>query len=112
LQGWEPREFHEYVYEDDRLVGAIVTREATFRPQDVDMLLAHLENVADKGPHGIPMSEATDPANQFAFEGQGPFVDYAAKAQKDKQDAYYREHDSKNNPVNRNGHIFTVRRRA
>lgn len=59
------------------------------------------------------MDEATDPANQFAFEGsEKPVVDYAEKALADKRDAYYKQRDTKSNPVNRNGHLWGVKRRS
>lgn len=58
------------------------------------------------------MAEALDPANQFAFEGfDKPLVDYADKAQHDAADAFYKKHDKKDYPVNRNGHRWGVRYR-
>jgi len=40
---------------------------------------AHLQNMADRGTHGVPMSVATDPANQGQFEVV-PLTDFAARA--------------------------------
>ena len=63
----------------------------------------------ETGPHGFSMAEATDPANQYAFQGQtAPRVDYAMKAQLDSEAAYYKQWDKKDNPVNRHGHIWGV----
>lgn len=62
------------------------------------------------GPHGIPMSEATDPKNAGKFAGQkAPRVDLAEKARLDAQQRYYKENDKdQKNPMNRNGHIWGV----
>lgn len=73
---------------------------------DRDLLLAHIENVAERGPHGFPMSEATNPDNQFAYVGHGPVMDWAEKARLDNQDAYLKAHPD----VSRNGLIFPVRK--
>lgn len=61
-------------------MGVRVTREPEFDDTQRELLLAQMELEADKGWHGHPVSEATDPANQFAYEGRGPRVDYAAAA--------------------------------
>jgi hypothetical protein len=59
---------------------------------DVALLIAsrRAANVR-RGPHGIPLVEAMDPANQFAFEATGPKKDWALAALKARQDAYYTE---------------------
>jgi hypothetical protein len=109
LNGWEPREFHEYVYEDDRLVGAVVTRESEWSPDDVALALAHMRNEADRGAHGIPMSEAMDVANQFAFVGpDAPLTDWAEKALSEAKDRYYAAYPN----AKRHGHIWRVKRRT
>lgn len=110
LHGWEPVEHVEYVLDDSgAVVGHLVTREAEFTPAEVAVLLASRRVERERGAHGIPMGEATDPANQFAFEGQkGPVTDWAQKSLEDDRDRYYKLHDSKDNPVNRNGHIWGV----
>lgn len=93
------------------MVRSVTVREPEFDDHERAMLLASKRRVV--GSHGIPMDEATDPANQFAFEGdQAPIVDYADKAREDAKDRYYKMHDSKANPVNRNGHLWGVRRRS
>lgn len=40
------------------------------------------------GPHGIPMSVATDPANQYRFAVDDPTVDYAEKTLTDTREAH------------------------
>jgi hypothetical protein len=79
-----------------------------FTPQDIALLLADEAAEADMGPHGIPMAEATDPANQFAFEGfEKPQTDWAERARQDAKDRYYKQWPD----ANRNGHMWGVRRR-
>lgn len=102
-----------YEYDDDgRMVRAIAIPEPEWSRDDVAFLVASRLRERELGPHGIPMSEAMDPANEFAFVGQRlPTVDFAEKARKDAQDAYYKQYDKKDNPVNRNGHTWSVSRR-
>lgn len=109
LWGWEPREFHEYVYEDGHLVGAVVTREAEFTDHQVALLLAHKRALSDLGSHGLPMSETTDPKNQFAYRAADmPSMDWAAVELGKKQDAYYKANP--NTP--RHGHLWSVKKKT
>jgi hypothetical protein len=79
----------------------VVTRTPEFTREDVALLVASRRMQREIGPHGIPMSEAMDPANQFAFKGPGqPKVDWAEKALRDDIDAYYKGRPD----INRNGH--------
>lgn len=63
------------------------------------MLLAHESLMADIGPHGHPMSEATSPLAAPGSKNQKwryvgtplPVQDHAAKALGDVQDAYKKE---------------------
>jgi len=59
------------------------------------------------GSHGIPMSEATDPANQFAYT-TGRVTDFAEKQRQDDIDLYKKQ----NAQANMNGVTFPVRRRS
>lgn len=88
--GWEPREFTEYVYEDDRLVGSVTTREPEFSPEQVDLLLAHEAYMADLGPHGHRMSVATSKGATFAADPI-PTIDKAARAIKMAERAYFKQ---------------------
>jgi hypothetical protein len=79
----------------------VVTRTPEFTREDVALLIASKRMQREVGAHGIPMSEAMDPANQFAFKGPGkPQVDWAEKALRDDIDAYYKGRPD----INRNGH--------
>lgn len=83
--------------------------EAEWSPEDVAFLIASRLREREFGSHGIPMAEATDPDNQFKFVGQkAPKVDYAEKARLDAESAFYKKHDTKDNPVNRHGHMWGV----
>jgi hypothetical protein len=108
LWGREPVDRLEHYTADGELTGwTLVHRGREFTPEDVAFLLASRELEVEVGPHGIPMSEATDAANQFAFRGYtAPKVDWAEKARRDAQDAYYERYKD----ANRNGHLWGVTR--
>ncbi|MDR6907467.1 hypothetical protein J2X63_003175 [Agromyces sp. 3263] len=79
----------------------VVTREPEFTREDVTYLLARRRMALEIGPHGIPMSEAMDAENQFAFKGPDkPRIDWAEKALRDAIDGYYKGRPD----INRNGH--------
>lgn len=86
----------EYVRDaDGALIGEVHTREAQYTRRDVDLLLAHLQIEADKGPHGQPLSEATsewaDPSRwdaKWGYEATGPFTDFAEKKIALRREAY------------------------
>jgi hypothetical protein len=98
----------EYQYDAaGRLVRAVTTREPEFSPDQTAALLAYKDYMADLGPHGIPMSEAMDPANAHGFvaaDGGIPSIDFAEKAVQDAQDAYYQQWPN----VSKNGHKWSV----
>lgn len=99
-----------YEYDENgRLARSVSIPEPEWSMADVAFLVASRQREREYGPHGFLLSEATDPANQYAFEGQAkPRVDYAEKARLDAEQAYYKQWDKKDNPVNRNGHIWRV----
>lgn len=106
MQGWEPAEVTTFEYDGDRLVRSVTVREPEWSMYDVAVLLASRRRAV--GPHGIPVAEATDPANREAFAGyEMPVVDYATKALEDARDRYYKAWPD----ANRNGHMWGVRRR-
>jgi hypothetical protein len=113
LAGWEPATFTRHIYDaDGRLVGSVSVPEPEWSPDDVALLVASRQHQQSLGAHGFPMSEATDPANQFAFTGQkAPIVDFFEKARLDDQDKYYKQYDTKETKVNRNGHIWTANKK-
>lgn len=91
----------------------MVITDPEWRPQDVSLLVASRVREREYGPHGFTIAEATDPANVNAFEGsEKPVVDYAEKARADAEAAYYKRWDQKDNPVNRHGHIWRVKKKA
>lgn len=102
-----------FEYDDaGRLIRSVSVSEPEWSPDDVALLVASKILGREIGSHGFPMSEAMDPANQFGFSGpQAPLVDFAEKARLDAQDAFYKQHDKKDHPVNRNGHIWGVTKR-
>ena len=96
LQGWEPRRFTEYVYgEDGRLIRSVETVEAEWDDEQLALILAHLEIENDVGPHGQPMSEATDrlgdaknPDGRWWYKATAPHIDYAQKALDEARETY------------------------
>jgi hypothetical protein len=113
LQGWEPREFTRHEYVDGVLVGSVSEREPEWSRDELDMMLAYERVMADMGPHGHPMSEATDPQANPAAEGgwvykanSYPKTDYAARAIDRARDAYYKA----NPDVDRAGDVWYAKR--
>jgi len=70
LNGWEPREFTEYVYEGDRLVSTVTTKEPEFTPTERAKLLAYVAYRNGIGQYGEniedAMSPEADPKNKRA----------------------------------------------
>lgn len=110
LSGWEPAEVTQFEYDGEgRVVRQTTLREAEWDREEYELLIASRELEAETGSHGFPMAEAMDPANQFAFKGSDtPVIDFAEKARLDAQEAYYKKWDTKDRPVNRHGHVFSV----
>lgn len=109
LSGWEPAELSSFEYDDaGRLLRVVTVREPEFTPDELALLLMSRRLQRDMGRHGIPMAEATDPANQFAFAGyEAPLTDFAEKALEDAKDRYYKAWPN----AERNGHLWGVTRR-
>lgn len=87
-------------------MGTVTTREPEFTADDVAVLLAHEAYMADIGPHGQPMSEATsplanpsDPDHKWFYEGRGPVFDYAEQAIERRREAYKKKHLEKGAPM-------------
>ena len=114
LNGWEPAESTEYVYEDGVLVGSVMRREPEFDDEQRDLLLASEAFEASIGSNGHLAAEAmspeADPTNYdspLRFEAHGPFWDWAEKARLDDIDRY-RALFPKDSPPNLNGAFWTV----
>jgi hypothetical protein len=73
----------------DGNVLSVTTAEPRFTRDEVALLLAsrRAEN-APRGEHGLLLSEAMDPKNQFAFETTPPVMDWAQKTLNDARAAY------------------------
>lgn len=90
------------------MVRSVTVREAEFDREDLLLLRAHQYREDTTGSHGIPMDEATDPANQFAFEASAaPTVDWAEATRAAAIEAYYKQYPD----ANRAGHLWGVTRR-
>lgn len=99
MEGWEPREFTEYEWDGDRLVGSVTWREPEWSTDDVNALLALREYRRLTGPHGQQMDEAMspdgDPSNpdaKFRWVAGLPSVDFAQKAINVEQDNYKKKY--------------------
>lgn len=93
LLGWEPGEVTTYEYDDDgRLLRAVTVREPEYSAWDRAVLLADVAaSKVPRGHHGVPLHEAADPENQFAFEVPPPRMDWAQKALDDAQEAFKKQ---------------------
>lgn len=101
-----------YEYDGDRLVRSVSVSEPVWSPEDVALLVASKQYERSLDENGVPISESTDPVNQFRFKGpEKPLTNWATKTRDDLRDAYYKKYDTKDAPVNRNGHLWTVTRR-
>lgn len=75
------------------MVRSVTYREPEFSGEDVALALASDMLESERGPHGVLMSEATDPKNRDAFvSGETPATDFAAKAMRDAKDKYYKRY--------------------
>lgn len=79
-----------FEYDDDgRLARAVTVREPEYSPWDRAALLADVaDSKIPRGAHNLPLSETTDPRNQFAYEMEPPTMDWAQKVLDDAQEAY------------------------
>lgn len=105
--GWVPREHTTFVYDGDRLVETVTRKEPEWSKAERDLMVAFTLLEAETPSHGVPLSEATDPANQFAYRVPDPVVDFAAKALADHEAAF----DKKYPDQNKNGYLWQVERR-
>jgi len=94
-------------------VGTVTTLEPEFDAEQVALLVAYLDLTGDRGPHGLPLSETTDPAANPSVRGgwhyeanQAPRIDYAAQAIARASEAYYKAHPDES----RGGHGWYAHR--
>jgi hypothetical protein len=92
--GWEPREVTRLVYDDAGVLVKLITeREPEYTKAERDLAIAYDAFEAELDENGIPLSVATDPANQFNFDVPlKPTTNWAAKKLGDVQDAYTKDH--------------------
>jgi hypothetical protein len=87
------------------VVREVTVTEPEFDAEQVSWLLASESLEADIGPHGQPMSEATDPANQWAYRSDDvPVIDYAEKARMVAADKYHAQYPD----AKRHGELWPV----
>lgn len=68
-------------YAADGVVVSVTVQEPRFAPGDKALLLASRRaDRAPRGRHGLLLSEATDPKNQFVYRVKPPITDWAQKA--------------------------------
>lgn len=75
----------------DGSVLSVTVSEPRFTRREVALLLASRR--AEKVPRnrlGVPLHEAMDPANQFAFEVDPPVMDWAMKKRNEVAEAYHK----------------------
>lgn len=90
------------------MVRTVTYREPEFDAAEANLMLAFQALEDDMGPYGIPVSEAMDPDNQWAFEAPAaPRVNWAVKAVDDFRDQFYEA----NKDASRNGHQWYVKRK-
>lgn len=77
------------------------------------MLLAHQQNMAEpRNRFGTLMSEATDPANQFAFSAnESPRIDFETAAIAAAQEKYYSNLPEHLKKLPRDGHLWYSKKR-
>lgn len=116
MWGWEPRELTEYHYDGaGRLIGSTKHRESEFDARQRDLLLAHLRSRRDIGPHGQPMSEATDPRANPSVEGgwhyeAAPVTEFAQLAINTARDRYLEQYGKHMTDAQKAALHWTVRR--
>ena len=93
MKGWEPASVTTFEYDESgRMVRAVTVREPEFSAWDRRVLADDVAaSKVRRGAHGIPVAEAADPENQFAFEVPPPTMDWAQKALDDAQAAYRKQ---------------------
>lgn len=106
MNGWEPAESTEYVYDSEgKLLRTVTRREAEWTRDEVALFIAARRVSADMGPHGIPWSEAMDPGAKFVADAV-PSQNAAVAAVARAKDAYFTQWPK----APREGLVWRVRR--
>lgn len=92
-----------------RVAESVTTIEPEFDAYQRALLLARLRSRKGLNEFGIPIAVATDPEMEHKFKPSLlPTVDHAVRAVAIAQKNYYDQYDTKENPVNRAGHLWSV----
>ncbi len=100
------------MFDGDRLTGSVTRREREFSRSDVALLLARLRAKREPvGPHGYPLSEATDPKwnpsvdNGHQVEVPLPKTDWFEHVKNIHQDRYYEQYPN----ADRRSQLWSIR---
>ena len=93
-----------YEYDDNgRLTASHSISEPRFTPDDVAVMLESARHDRELGPHGYPMSLATDPATKGRIKVDAT-VDFIEQAIRNTQDQYRKDYGHQN----QNGFVFSA----
>lgn len=77
---------------DGEVLSVTVSEPRFTRAEKNALLASRRAERAPRGSHGLLLSEATDPGNQFAFKVPPPITDHAQVALSKAQEAYEKQH--------------------
>lgn len=104
--GREPASVTSFEYEGRRLVRSVTVREPEFTERDRFLILAQRrDDDLPRNDYGVLRSEATDPANAYAWEAVGPTVDFVEATVARAQEKYKRDWPDADTA----GHLWGVR---
>jgi hypothetical protein len=99
---------------DGVLLRTLTYRESEWDDEQRSLMFAYKRYLADLGPHGYSMAEATDVGGDpndyesgFGWVADAPIIDWVERTKLDRIDAFRAEAGEK---ANMNGLIFPVRR--
>ena len=92
LNGWEPAESTEFVYDvAGRLVRTVTTREPEWSRDEVALFVAARRVESAMGPYGVPVDRALAKNAKFAADPI-PMQNAAVAAVERVRDAYFRQY--------------------
>ena len=87
LNGWSPA---SVTVDAQGVVLSVTVSEPRFTPADkAALLLSRRADHEPRGRHGLPLSVAMDPNNQFAFDVPAPSTDWAQATLNAAQDRFH-----------------------
>lgn len=89
LHGWAPRTVT--VGADGRVLSVTVAEPRFTRREVAALLASRRAEKVPRGRHGLPLSETTDKANEYAYEVPLPTTDFAARALASAQAKYRKD---------------------